>query len=151
MRFHVDNSFPFQVFWFNAEKLSFCRFNQVSFFVFVKIQWEFSEHLRVELPFGTCLLEVKPAILATEFRKPCRKITRSGWTGPALVVGSQLLKAPDKDSDLTLYGSLAAEDGGWSRVGRGRWPAAWGEYPFDAVALRWVTAGNQVQWRKPEL
>ena len=105
----------------------------------------------IEMPFGPTLLEVKPAVLATEFKKPCRKITKSGWIGPALVIGSQLCKASDGFSDLTLYGSLAAEDGGWSRVGRGRWPGEWGEYVFgEAVSLNWINAGNEVQWRKPD-
>jgi hypothetical protein len=105
----------------------------------------------VEFPFGTTLLECKPAINATEFKAPCRKITRSGWMGPALVIGSQLLLGPDDRADLTLFGSLSAEDGGWSRVGRDRWPAPWGDYPFTWVFDAWVAAGNLVQWKPPVL
>lgn len=103
----------------------------------------------VEFPFGTVLLECKPAVLATEFKPACRRITRSGWAGPAIVIGSQLSLTTDDRADLTLYGSCAAEDGGWSRVGRGRWPAEWGEYPFDDVFRKWISAGNLVQWSPP--
>ena len=103
----------------------------------------------VELPHGVTLLECKPAVLPNEFRGPCRKITRSGWVGPAIVIGSQLCLAPDDRADLTMWGSPNADEGGWSRVGRERWPAEWGEYPFDMVHLRWVRAGNQVQWCPP--
>lgn len=100
-----------------------------------------------ELPFGTTLVECKPAVLAQEFRAPCRKITRSGWLGPAIVVGSQLQIADDDRADLTLYGSIEAEHGQWSRVGRGRWPKVWGEYVFPDVFDCWIRAGNQVQWK----
>lgn len=103
----------------------------------------------VEFSFGPCLLECKPAVHAREFKAPCRKITRSGWAGPALVIGSQLLLAPDDRADLTLFGSVEAEEGGWSRVGRGRWPASWGEYPFDSVFENWQTAGGSSMWKKP--
>ncbi len=103
-----------------------------------------------ELPFGTVLLECKPAVRPVEFRKPCRKITKSGWVGPALVIGSQLYLTDDGHADITLYGSTHAEEGGWTRVGRGRWPASWGAYPFDSFSA-WIEAGNQVQWKKPVL
>lgn len=103
----------------------------------------------VELPFGTVLLECKPAVRPQEFRAPCRRITRSGWAGPAIVLGSQLALGPDDRPDLTMYGTLEAEEGGWSRVGRERWPAAWGEYAFEDVFRRWLSAGNAVQWAAP--
>lgn len=102
-----------------------------------------------ELPLGTVLVECKPAIRPQEFRRPCRKITKSGWVGPALVIGSQLSLAPDGRGDLTLFGSTDAEQGGWSRVGRERWPASWGAYPFYDCFDKWVTSGNFVQWKKP--
>lgn len=104
----------------------------------------------IELPFGTVLLECKPAISAADFKPACRKITRSGWTGPALVIGSQLSLAPDDRADLTLWGSCQAENGEWSRVGRGRWPADWLEYPFPGSFDNWNLAGNCVQWMKPK-
>ena len=101
----------------------------------------------VEFPWGPTLLECKPAVRANEFKPACRKITRSGWTGPAIVLGSQLSLAPDDRADLTMVGSLAAEEGGWSRVGRARWPALWGEYPFmDGLFDRWIAAGNVTRW-----
>ncbi len=101
----------------------------------------------VEMPFGICLLECKPAVKAAEFRPACRKITRSGWAGPAIVIGSQLALAPDDRADLTMYGSLSAEHGEWSPVGRCHWPAAWGsEYPFVDAFSEWVTAGNVTRW-----
>lgn len=100
----------------------------------------------VEFSFGPVLVELKPAVRAQEFKPACRKITRSGWTGPAIVVGSQLSLAPDDRADLTMFGSLSAEDGEWSRVGRGRWPASWDEYPFDDCFRRWQEAGNVTRW-----
>lgn len=103
----------------------------------------------VELSFGPLLFECKPAVLPQEFVWPCTRVTRSGWVGPAIVVGSSLAAAPDDWGDLVMFGSTAAEEGGWSRVGRGRWPAAWGEYPFADVRDRWVEAGNVVQWKAP--
>jgi hypothetical protein len=103
----------------------------------------------VELPLGTTLLECKPAVHAQEFKAPCRKITRSGWVGPAIVIGSQLHIAPDDRADLTLYGAVAAEEGAWSKVGRGRWPKVWGDYPFSEVFDSWGKAGNIVQWKAP--
>jgi hypothetical protein len=104
----------------------------------------------VDFEFGPTLVELKPAVRPLEFKPACRKITRSGWTGPALVVGSQLSLAPDDRADLTMFGSLAAEDGEWSRVGRERWPADWLEYPFmDGLFDRWVAAGNATQWNPP--
>lgn len=103
----------------------------------------------VEFPFGICLLECKPAITAAEFKPACRKVTRSGWVGPAIVLGSQLSLAPDDRADLTMYGSCNAEDGEWSRVGRGRWPADWGDYVFEDCFDNWIKAGNSVQWKAP--
>lgn len=100
-----------------------------------------------ELPHGTTLIECKPAVTYTEFKPACRKITRSGWSGSAVVLGSQLALAPDDRPDLTLYGSCEAEHGGWTRVGRARWPAPWGEYPFVDAFDHWVAAGNVVQWK----
>jgi hypothetical protein len=105
--------------------------------------------LIVDLPFGICLLECKPAIKPAEFKPACRKITRSGWVGPAIVLGSQLSLAPDDRADLTMFGSCQAENGDWSRVGRGRWPASWGEYVFPEAFDNWIKAGNQVQWSPP--
>lgn len=106
--------------------------------------------LLIELPTGPTILECKPAIAAPEFREPCRRVTRSGWAGPALVIGSQLSLAPDDRADLTLYGTCAAEVGGWARVGRGRWPAKLGAYPFgEGVEIfdRWAHALNATQWK----
>ncbi len=104
----------------------------------------------VDLPFGPVLLEVKPAVTAAEFRPACKRITRSGWDGPALVIGPRLVVEKDGRSDLMLYGTTHAEKGRWSRVGRERWPAAWGEYPFDLVQTRWHEAGNLTQWKATE-
>jgi hypothetical protein len=100
----------------------------------------------VDFEFGPTLIECKPAVHAAEFKPACRKITRSGWTGPALVIGSQLSLAPDDRADLTMFGSTQAEDGCWSRVGRERWPADWGEYVFPEAFDRWVAAGNATRW-----
>ncbi len=101
----------------------------------------------VEFPHGITLVECKPAVRALEFKPACRKITRSGWTGPAIVIGSQLALAPDDRADLTMFGSTHAEDGCWTRVGRDRWPADWGdEYPFVGAFDNWVAAGNTTRW-----
>lgn len=100
----------------------------------------------VEFSWGITLVECKPAVRAAEFKPACRKITRSGWTGPALVIGSQLQLAPDDRADLTIFGSTHAEDGCWARVGRDRWPAEWGEYPFVDCFSRWTAAGNATRW-----
>ncbi len=125
-----------------------------------RVQWDYEPFelegcyipdFHVVLGFGSCLIECKPATLHTDFVEPCAKITRSGWRGPAIVVGSILAPAPDDLSDLFMYGSLASEEGGWSRVGRGRWPAPWGEYPFEDVWTSWTNAGNSVQWRGPSV
>lgn len=101
----------------------------------------------VEFPWGATLVEAKPAVRPAEFKPACRKITRSGWTGPALVIGSQLALGPDDRADLTMFGSTQAEDGCWSRVGRERWPADWGsEYVFPDCFTKWVEAGNVTRW-----
>ena len=100
----------------------------------------------VEFPHGITLVECKPAVSAAEFKPACRKITRSGWTGPAIVIGSQLSLAPDDRADLTMFGSTQAEEGSWTRVGRERWPADWLEYPFADCFRRWTDAGNVTRW-----
>lgn len=100
----------------------------------------------VEMPFGPCLLECKPAVLAHEFKDACRRITKSGWAGPALVIGSGLSQAPDNFVDLTLFGTTHAEKGRWVQVGRGRWPGDWGTYPFDDVWKNWAAAGTLTRW-----
>lgn len=101
----------------------------------------------IELSFGPVLLECKPAVTPREFKPACRKVTRSGWVGPAIILGGQLsLALVDDRPDLTLFGSVEAEEGGWSRVGRGRWPACWGEYPFADSYYAWTSAGNIVQY-----
>lgn len=103
----------------------------------------------VELPEGPVLFECKPSVVPAEFRGPCRRITRSGWQGPAIVVGSRLTMTDDEYLDLTMYGSTHAELGRWSRVGKGRWPKAWGEYPFRDVQSTWAQSGNTVMWKGP--
>ena len=101
----------------------------------------------VDIPAGLTLLwECKPAITRQDFKPAERRITRSGWRGPAVVSGARLVLGPDDRADLSLVGSLAAEHGSWSLVGRERWPRAWGEYPFEDVLRRWREAGNRVQW-----
>ncbi len=100
----------------------------------------------VQMPFGPCLLECKPAVMSNEFKEPCRRITRSGWVGPALVVGSGLSQAPDGFVDLTLHGTSHAETGRWVQVGRGRWPGTWGCYPFEDVWKNWAAAGTLTRW-----
>ncbi len=93
------------------------------------------------------LLECKPAVTFAEFRQACRRITRSGWTGPALVIGPRLLVDAEDRSDLTLVGSTHAELGGWTRIGRLKWPKVWGKYPFEDVRSNWTLASNTVAWR----
>lgn len=105
----------------------------------------------VDLPAGPTIIECKPAVLAAEFKAPCRRLTRSGWVGPAIVLGSRLCNDPvDNHSDLMMYGSTHTELGRWARVGRNRWPRAWGEYPFgEQVWTTWAEAGNVVMWMRP--
>lgn len=101
----------------------------------------------VDMPHGTTLVECKPLVTPSEARHAARRVTRAGWVGPAIILGSRLCNAPDGYVDLTMYGSTHAELGGWSRVGRGRWPEVWGEYPFSEVWTRWQESGGIVQWR----
>ncbi len=103
----------------------------------------------VDLPFGPCLLECKPAVTPREFKPACKKITKSGWEGPALVIGSRLTEGVDTHTDLTLYGTTHAELGRWTQVGRDCWPKAWGAYPFELIYQRWHEAGALVQWASP--
>lgn len=92
------------------------------------------------------LLEVKPAVTPQEFKHACRRISKSGWRGPALVVGARLLIDADDRTDLTLYGSTHAELGGWAKVGRLKWPKPFGPYPFKDVRANWAVAQNTTQW-----
>lgn len=104
----------------------------------------------VDLPHGPTLLECKPAITPQEFRNPCKRITKSGWVGPALVLGPRLSLVDDA-VDLTMFGSTHAEIGRWTSMGLDAWPAIWGPYPFEDVFHRWRMAGNQVQWSPPDV
>jgi len=93
------------------------------------------------------LWEVKPAVQATEFKPAARKLAQSGWRGPAIISGSRLeLTIVDDRPDLTLVGCLDVPNEGWSRVGRTRWPASWGTYPFEDIFSVWRGISNQAQW-----
>lgn len=97
------------------------------------------------------LLECKPLASVAEFRPAQRRITKSTWTGPALIVGSKMHLVADGFPDISARGTLAAGREGWARVGRTAWPRGLGENPFnmegDELWAKWVEAGNRVQWR----
>lgn len=104
----------------------------------------------IELPNGTVLLwECKPAVKVTEFRRPARRIAKSGWTGPAIVAGSGLALFGGRP-DLMLHATEAAGSSGFFRAGNGKWPGYWGPYPFEGVFSVWREAGNEVQWLPPK-
>jgi hypothetical protein len=95
------------------------------------------------------LLECKPIVSAGEFRQPQKKISKSGWVGPAIIVGSSLYLEKDEWPEITARATLAAGTDGWSRVGRTAWPSALGTNPFDEnLWTHWTTAGNGTQWAR---
>ncbi len=94
------------------------------------------------------LLECKPIVSTAEFRQPQRKISRSGWQGPAIIVGSSLYLEEDGDPEITARGTLQAGKEGWARVGRTAWPKDLGPNPFDEnLWTYWSQATNACQWR----
>lgn len=96
------------------------------------------------------LLECKPAVTLADFRAPQARITRSGWAGPAVVVGSSLQLAADDRPDLTARGTAEVGASPWRPVGRLSWPAPWGPCPFaDDLLGAWREAGNAAMWRRP--
>jgi hypothetical protein len=98
------------------------------------------------------LVECKPITLAAEFTAPQKKIAKSGWAGPALIVGSSLYLHPDDDlPDITARGTMAAGAAGWSRMGRRAWPAPWGPCPFgETLFSYWNRAKTACMWKPPE-
>ncbi len=101
----------------------------------------------IELNGQSILLECKPAIRTSEFKGPAKRITRSGWTGPAIIGGSCLYLASDDRPDLTLYLCESVSQEGWYRGGRTCWPPHWGQYPFSEDLLgSWRSAGNVTRW-----
>lgn len=111
-------------------------------------------------PTMPTLIEVKPVWTPEEYETPISKIALSGWTGPAIVVGSTVRKRelflakpeyiigyghPTVTPKHALPGTREWFPVGWNDTG----PAA-GQFSFGGTAdltSLWREAGNEVQWR----
>lgn len=104
------------------------------------------------------LVEVKPAWLPSDYQEPISRIARSGWSGPAIVLGSTV-RANDMLSQPGHWCGYAhpevsqrhAEDGSheWFPVG---WDEQTKSFAFGAkgdLTKIWKQAGRVVRWLPP--
>ncbi len=105
---------------------------------------------------GPVLVEVRPIYTADQYRDPIEKITRSGWRGPAIVVGATLSPTnsgpwgpeyPIGRGTLVVDPTDTSDD--WFPVGwydTGEAAGMLGLGGQRDLRAEWVEAGNRTRW-----
>ncbi len=108
---------------------------------------DFLLHLQVPV-----LVECKPAVNQSEFKKAQKKAEKANTGRPILIVGASLCLTDD-EPDL-LARCRETPDSRWRACTRETWPESWGTCPFlDSFRLfeAWRAAGNSSQWLPPKI
>lgn len=112
-------------------------------------------------PAGPVLVEVRPHLVAAEYRPSIDRIARSGWTGPAVVLGAVIRRRefwsesewwcgyghPAVDARHAVAGSDEWFQVGWSGPESIEAPSMFamgGEYD---LSKEWREAGNRSRWK----
>lgn len=114
------------------------------------------------VPVSPLLVEVKPNVVAEDYRESINKIARSGWRGGAMVLGCVVREAEMFADEPEFWCGFAhpqvrpfhAEPVSheWFRVGFEKPEGSKGYFAFGGnynLVRLWREAGNVLQWKTP--